>query len=440
MANNKSSTKTSSSGGSTSNSSTSTQGGSTTNTSSHSVTNSNSHTEGGSHSYSYGKSWASGKVDEYTQAQRDKYNQDYVAGDKVTAAYDKLQEIINGKPTFQSSYEEQLKGLYDQIMNRDPFSYDFNADSMYQMYKDNYTQQGRTAMQDTMGQAASMTGGYASSYGQSVGQQTYQNYLQQLNDVIPELRDQAYQQYRDEGDTLMDKYGITTDAYDREYGQYRDDVSDWQADRSFQQSAYQDERDFDYSQFTDNRNYWNTEYWNEKNAERSNYQITDTSYWEDTQSRSETNSQSTSNTSFWENSNTHSSSSNWNNSTSDTSYSGGGSSGSSASQSSQKAAQDFYNNNQSNTFNNSSNDSGNSWNNSLNVAPYNITEGDYLASASDNDIEEMVEALQEAQSDMDKAMLKYKMQKDLGITDAEMKLLDELASGKRAWNGNQINW
>lgn len=406
--------KTSTSGGSTSNTTNTSHGGS----SSHSVTNTKSHSQGGSHSYSYGKSWASGKVDEFTQAQRDKYNQDYVQGDKVTQAYDKLQEIVNGKPTFESSYEEQLKGLYDQIMNREKFNYDFNADSMYKMYKDNYTQQGRTAMQDTMGQAASMTGGYASSYGQTAGQQTYQNYLQQLNNIIPELRDQAYQQYKDEGAELLNKYNVSTDAYDREYGQYRDSVADWQSDRAYQQGAYQDERNFDYSQFTDNRNYWNNEYWNEKNAERSNYQITDTTFWEDTNSTSTTDSTS----SYWDTSNTSSSSNNWSGSTS---YSGGdqGKKPDDTPITKPEESPDI-----------------NLRNNTLETAPYNVTTESFLSQASTDDVMEMIEALQSAKTDIDKAILKHDMQKELGMADAEMKLLEEIASGKRTWNGTQIRW
>ena len=46
-------------------------------------------------------------------------------------------------------------------------------------------QQGKQAMQDTMGQAAALTGGYGSTYGQAVGQQQYDAYLQNLNDEVP---------------------------------------------------------------------------------------------------------------------------------------------------------------------------------------------------------------------------------------------------------------
>lgn len=114
----------------------------------------------------------------------------------------------------------QLNDLYTQIMNRPSFSYDLNADMLYQQYKDQYVNQGQQAMKDTMGQAAALTGGYGSSYGQSVGQQQYDAYLQRLNEVIPDLYDRAYQQYQDEGDVLMQQYSIAKDAEDTAYDRY----------------------------------------------------------------------------------------------------------------------------------------------------------------------------------------------------------------------------
>lgn len=286
-------------------------GGSTSTTVGHSQTNSES--VGGAHSDSAGKSWASGKVEEQTQAQRDKYNTDYQQNQKVQDTYDRLQATLDQKPQFQSQYENKLNELYDSILNRDKFNYNFNADPMYQMYKDKYTQQGKTAMEDTIGRANAMNGGYGSSYAQSAGQQTYQNYLNELNNVIPTLRNQAYQEYQDEQQRMLQNYQLTNDAYNREYGQYRDSVSDWQADRSFNQSAYQDERNFDYNQFANERNYWNQEYWNEKNAEQSNIASSDQSNWNKAQST--TDSMSQTNTNYWENAHSHTTtdSTNWSN-------------------------------------------------------------------------------------------------------------------------------
>jgi peptidoglycan hydrolase-like protein with peptidoglycan-binding domain len=116
--------------------------------------------------------------------------------------------------------------LYKKLTERDPFSYDFNADALYQQYKDRYIQQGKMAMQDVMGQAAAMTGGYGNSYAASVGNQAYQQSLQQLNDVIPELYQLAYSKYNQEGHDMLNalgllegdrafKYGLYTDKYGR---------------------------------------------------------------------------------------------------------------------------------------------------------------------------------------------------------------------------------
>ena len=312
-------------------SSTHKEGGSNTHTEGQSITQ--SHSEGGSHALSAGKQYASGDVEDKTQAYRDAYNTYYEEGQKVQDAYQRLQDTIDKKPSFQSAYDNKLSELYDSIMNREKFNYNFNADPMYQMYKDNYTQQGKQAMQNTMGQAAAMTGGYGSSYSQTAGQQAYQDFLTRVNDMIPELRNQAYQQYRDEGNDLLNKYNVTNDAYNREYGQYRDEVNDWQNDRSFNYGLYSDERNFDYNQFAQERNYWNQEYWNERNSAWSNEQetnennwndsISQTDYWEDSQTRYWEDTVS----SYWGETDSSSHMTNWNNSLSNTmsnTMSGGG--------------------------------------------------------------------------------------------------------------------
>lgn len=174
----------------------------------------------------------------------------YQASQNVQAANQYLQSILNAKPgAYKSNYTQQLNDLYNQIMNRDPFSYDINADALYQQYKDQFTLQGQNAMRDTMGQAAALTGGYGSSYASTAGNQAYQSYLQQLNEVVPELYAQAYQRYVQEGQDLKDKYGITQSADATDYGRYRDTVADWQADRGYAYGAYQDERNFDYNDY-----------------------------------------------------------------------------------------------------------------------------------------------------------------------------------------------
>ena len=286
---------------------------------------------GGNTQTGYGKSWASGQVSDRTQQMFDQSTQGYVRSQAVEDAYANLQNSMNNKPTFQSKYEDKLNDMYDRIMNREAFSYDFNKDAMYQQYRDMYQQQGRRAMQDTMGQLAAMNNGYGSSYAQSAGQQAYQGYLQELNNRLPELRQQALEEYDREGNRLNQQYQLTNDAYNREYGQYRDLTGDWQSDRSFNQGMYSDERNFDYNQMQNDRAFWQNEYWQERNAEQSNMnQSTGTNWndavqnstnWSDTNSQnwSDTNSTNWNNTSAsnWNNTNStnwnDTNSSNWNN-------------------------------------------------------------------------------------------------------------------------------
>ena len=105
---------------------------------------------------------------------------------------------------------EQLQVLRDEALeaylNREDFQYDLNGDALYQQYKNQYQELGRNAMEDTMGQAAALTGGYGSSYAQNVGQQAYNSYMQQLGDVVPELYQLAYDRYQNKGDQLYKTY------------------------------------------------------------------------------------------------------------------------------------------------------------------------------------------------------------------------------------------
>ena len=181
----------------------------------------------------------------------------YTPSSAVRAAQSYLAGVQGSKPgAYTSKWGAELDALYDKITNRDKFKYDVYDDPMYQQYKMQYQNLGRTAMMDTMGQAAALTGGYGSSYGQSVGQQTYDAYLQSLNEVVPELYGQAYQQYRDEGTDMLNQWGLLNDREQQDYTKYRDSVSDYFNELSLAQSAAQAAAQDDYNRWAAERSYW----------------------------------------------------------------------------------------------------------------------------------------------------------------------------------------
>lgn len=162
-----------------------------------------------------------------------------------------LHEAKNPGEWSGGTYGKGMDEALQKVLNRDKFQYDINGDALYQQYKDRYIQQGKQAMMDTVGQAAALTGGYGNSYAQKAGQQAYQGYLQGLNDKVPELYQMALERYNQEGTDLLNKYGLMSDQYAKEYSRYRDSVGDWQTKRDYLATLYNNERSFDYTGYRD---------------------------------------------------------------------------------------------------------------------------------------------------------------------------------------------
>lgn len=133
-------------------------------------------------------------------------------------------------PDYVGAYDELIDELLNKIANREEFSYNSEEDPLFQQYKDLYTKQGQLAMEDTMGVAAGLTGGYSSSYSQAVGQQQYNAYLEKLTEMMPEFYDRAYGQYRDEGTDMKDLYGLYIDRDQVDFQRYQQEVANAQAE------------------------------------------------------------------------------------------------------------------------------------------------------------------------------------------------------------------
>lgn len=181
---------------------------------------------------------------------------EYIESDAVKAAKAALEQQAAQKPgAYQSQWQDSLNKAMDKILNREKFSYDLNGDALYQQYKNQYMNQGKQAMMDTMGQASALTGGYGNSYAQTAGQQTYQGYLQGLNDKVPELYQLARNAYDSDTAELYNQYGLFADREDQDYGRYRDQVGDFESERDYLSGQYDNERNYDYGKYADSRDF-----------------------------------------------------------------------------------------------------------------------------------------------------------------------------------------
>ena len=204
----------------------------------------------------------------YSNVDLSKYNSGYQKSEDVINAENKktdAENAVNNYGDFSYSNDAAFKEIMDKILNREQFSYDLNGDALYQQYKDKYIQQGKMAMQDTMGQAAAMTGGYGNSYAATVGNQAYQASLDNLNDIIPELYQMALDQYNQEKQDLYNQYGMLSDDRNMEYSQWGDKYNQLVADRDYYGNEANNAYAKDYGEYTDayNRDY--NQYWNETN-------------------------------------------------------------------------------------------------------------------------------------------------------------------------------
>jgi hypothetical protein len=185
------------------------------------------------------------------------YQTGYQPGQQAQAAQKTLQQVQAQKPqSYNSKYGAQLDSIMNQIANPEKFKYEFNGDELFKYYADLYTQKGRQASMDAMGQAAALTGGYGNSYAQQVGQQGYEQYLLNLYDRGMDLQNAAYARYQDAQRLPYQQLEALQGMDESEYGRYRDTVGDWERELGRAEDAARYEREFDYNDWQKQQDYY----------------------------------------------------------------------------------------------------------------------------------------------------------------------------------------
>ena len=121
-----------------------------------------------------------------------------------------------------NAWYQKARETAEALMDREPFSYDPGADPLYRTAKDQYTRLGRRAMEDSLGRAAALSGGYASSYAQTQGEQAYSERIARLAELLPDYYDRARSAYDRETGALRDALGDALGLYDKDYQAWLD--------------------------------------------------------------------------------------------------------------------------------------------------------------------------------------------------------------------------
>ena len=102
---------------------------------------------------------------------------------------------------------EEADALQGEYAKR-KFSYDPEADAGYKEYARLAREDGKRAMEDTIGKASALTGGYGNSYAVGAGSAAYGNYIKQAADASLAFRQQARDDFDAEGQDILNRLGI----------------------------------------------------------------------------------------------------------------------------------------------------------------------------------------------------------------------------------------
>ncbi len=187
-------------------------------------------------------------IDSLTGAKLQKIKDEYGKNtiQKASKAKIALDNAVRNEPgEYDNSYAKLSDKLLSEYINTPNFSYDHRTDPMYAAYAESYKKAGEKAMRDTMARATELTGGYSSSYAQSAGAQNYSTYLDELNSIIPQLQDKAYQRYLDEREDGLAKIEASRDLDSDIYEKHRDKVKDYKDKREYYTDRYEYERELE---------------------------------------------------------------------------------------------------------------------------------------------------------------------------------------------------
>ena len=172
---------------------------------------------------------------------------DYISDGKIPNQIDSVLDQINNfgsfsfdqeAPVYNNQYAEQQQALLDAIINRPDFSWSKETDPQWSSYKKSYLREGDRATENALGQAAAASGGRPSTAAVTAATQAGDYYATQLNDIIPTLYQQAYDQYLNEYNMSLQDLNAVNNQEQLDYAKYLDQLGQYNTDRNFAYNQY----------------------------------------------------------------------------------------------------------------------------------------------------------------------------------------------------------
>lgn len=159
----------------------------------------------------------------------------------------RYEEWLNKKPAeFEDKYGDEIEAVRSELKSR-KFSYDPYSSEEYKRQSRINEETAEMALADAMGVASSMTGGYLSSYAVNEGKYAYLDEIRKNDDLVRELYDEAYKNFKEESVRLEDQLKTLLDMKDDEWKRYINMIDTFyeEGDVLFEQFKKLSDEDFD---------------------------------------------------------------------------------------------------------------------------------------------------------------------------------------------------
>jgi len=196
------------------------------------------------------------------KATENPYLSDYAYDDVYEMAREYIEE---NQKEYKDNYKDEIA---EKMANRNkPFSYSVTDDPLYQQYLKQARAQGRMAMEDTLSEAAIGAGGM-NSYAVAAAQGMNNNYMQKVNDVIPELYQLAYNKHLNEQNRQAEDISLMMALENQDYNRWatertrNDELENLIYGRTlndentkYQRDVYENQLDYERDVYADERDY-----------------------------------------------------------------------------------------------------------------------------------------------------------------------------------------
>lgn len=189
---------------------------------------------------------------------------------KYNKTTDAAKAVLDKGVGYKNKYDKKITSLLDRAENG-KMQYSVTDDPAYKALQNTYINQGRTAMQNAVGEAVAATGGYGSTAAAAAGQAAYNQSLTELNGHVAGLYDAAAARFNNKQNllvTLADSYRqLDAQGWEQSYNEWNSKYNGYLqlADEYLKGYEYMDEAD---------RKAYETKldaYWNSLTSAQSQY-------------------------------------------------------------------------------------------------------------------------------------------------------------------------